>query len=143
MVVGLLSTQAQAHHRHHHFRHTARHILRHDGGRTRAAATFQRPAAARLSHVGYGPRPRAWCGYQMRLWLGVKDESYNLARNWEHFGHNAGGPGVGVVVVWAHHVGRIVGVGHGGRWVVESGNDGHAVRRRERDVSRAIAFRRA
>ena len=48
---------------------------------------------------------------------------YNLARNWTHWGH--GGPaGVGAVVVWPHHVGKIVGQ-QDGMWIIESGNDGH------------------
>ena len=142
VVVGLLSTQAQAHHRHHHHFRVAsvRSSLRHDlTGRTRAAV-HQRPHAA--AHFSSGSRPRAWCGWYMRQIMGVTDASYNLARNWAHYGSNAGGPGVGVVVVWPHHVGRIVGVGSSGRWLVESGNDGHRVRTRERDVSKAIAFRR-
>lgn len=77
----------------------------------------------------------------MRQVLGVSDAAYNLARNWAHWGH-ATSPAVGVVVVWPHHVGRIVGGGPG-HWIVESGNDGHAVRKRERSVNGAIAFRRA
>ncbi|TMJ02624.1 MAG: hypothetical protein E6G97_11950 [Alphaproteobacteria bacterium] len=63
-----------------------------------------------------------------------------LARNWARVGHNAGRPGIGVVVVWRHHVGIITGR-TGGAWVVKSGNDGHTVRERPRSLSAAIAFR--
>src|SRR5690348_10870667 len=35
------------------------------------------------------PRPRAWCGWQMRQWLGVADRGFNLARAWAHFGSRA------------------------------------------------------
>lgn len=88
---------------------------------------------------GYGGRPRAWCGWYMRHLLGVADSRFNLARNWAHWGHS-GAPGVGAVVVWSHHVGKIVGR-EGGQWVIQSGNDGHAVRIRPRSIAGAIAIR--
>jgi hypothetical protein len=84
-------------------------------------------------------RPHAWCGWEMRQELGVSDPSYNLAANWAHYG-SATSPHVGAIVVWSHHVGRIVG-GSPGAWVVHSGNDGGAVRDHVRSVSGAIAFR--
>ncbi len=115
LVLGLIvvATPVYAKHHHHRYHHSGHHA---DG------------------------RPHAWCGWWMRQALGVADRAYNLARNWAHYGV-ASGPGVGVIVVWNHHVGRIVG-GSAGHWVVESGNDGHAVRRRERSIAGAIAFRR-
>jgi len=67
---------------------------------------------------------------------------YNLARSWAHYGSNAGGPSVGAIVVWRHHVGTIVGR-ENGQWIVRSGNDGHAVRTRPRSLAGAIAFRTA
>lgn len=76
----------------------------------------------------------------MRKVLGVADAAYNLAANWAHYGRPAGGPGTGVVVVWRHHVGIDRGSCNGGR-MIESGNDGHAVRTRCRSVAGAIAFR--
>ena len=63
-----------------------------------------------------------------------------LARNWASVGSNAGRPGIGVVVVWRHHVGIITGRA-GSKWVIKSGNDGHAVRERPRSIAGAIAFR--
>ena len=68
--------------------------------------------------------------------------SYNLARSWAHYGSNAGGPRVGAIVVWSHHVGKIVGE-ENGQWIIQSGNDGHAVRTRPRSLSGVIAFRTA
>ena len=65
--------------------------------------------------------------------------SYNLARNWTHWGR-PGPAGVGAVVVWAHHVGKSVGQEHG-QWVIESGNDGHELRTRPRSIAGAIAIR--
>jgi hypothetical protein len=67
---------------------------------------------------------------------------YNLARAWAHYGSSAGGPHVGAIVVWPHHVGKIVGH-ENGKWIVKSGNDGHAVRTRPRSLAGAIAFRNA
>ena len=88
----------------------------------------------------YGPRPARWCGWEMRQLVGRDPgPSYNLARNWSHWGRH-GPAGIGAVVVWAHHVARIVGQ-QNGEWVVESGNDGHALRTRPRSVASAIAIR--
>ena len=39
----------------------------------------------------------------------MNDRKLWLARNWASVGANAGHPGVGVVVVWRHHVGIITG----------------------------------
>jgi hypothetical protein len=65
--------------------------------------------------------------------------AFNLARSWAGWGRS-GPAGVGAVVVWPHHVGKIVGQ-QGGTWVVESGNDGHAVRTRPRSLAGVIAIR--
>lgn len=115
------------------------------------AAAFALPASAephsrhhhRTHHhvVRSGdPRPAAWCGWWMRHHLHVADKRGNQARWWAHYGIRAFGPRVGVLVVWPHHVGIITGrTGDG--WVVKSGNDGHAVRERERSLRGVIAFR--
>ena len=92
-------------------------------------------------HGGYGARPAAWCGWEMRhLVGGDPGPQFNLARNWAHWGH-AGPAGVGAVVVWSHHVGKIVGRDGDGQWVIQSGNDGHRVRTRPRSIGGAIAIR--
>jgi hypothetical protein len=89
---------------------------------------------------GIGRRPSAWCGWQMRQLVGGDPGvEYNLARNWAHWGH-AGPPGIGAVVVWAHHVGKIVGQ-ENGQWIIQSGNDGNRVRTRPLPIGRAIAVR--
>ena len=90
------------------------------------------------AHVG--GRPAAWCGWEMRqLVSGDPGPAFNLARNWAHWGQ-AGPAGVGAVVVWSHHVGKIVGQ-EGGAWIIESGNDGNRVRTRPRSLAGAIAIR--
>ena len=118
------------HHRHHHYQHVVH------------ARNFGEGLGYGLAHMlnSIGPRPSAWCGWEMRRELDVSDPQYNLARNWTHWGHAAMGPAIGVVVVWAHHVGRIIGLEQG-QWVVHSGNDGHAIRDRRRSLAGAIAFR--
>ena len=123
-----LNGVAQAHHYHH------RHVVR--------VHNFGEGLGIGLAHMlrDVGPRPSRWCGWEMRRELGVYDPQYNLARNWAHYGSAAMGPAIGVVVVWAHHVGRIVGMEQG-EWVVHSGNDGHAVRDRRRSLAGVIAYR--
>src|SRR5437879_2193222 len=94
-------------------------------------------------HHHHAGRPGAWCGWYMRTQVGGDPgPSFNLARNWVRFGSSAGGPSIGTIVVWRHHVGKIVGQ-EKGQWIVQSGNDGRAVRTRPRSLAGAIAFRRA
>jgi hypothetical protein len=114
-------------------------------GYQRPSYGYDRSGYARSSarHAGLGGRPAAWCGWYMRQQVGADPgPQYNLARSWAHYGSNAGGPSVGTIVVWSHHVGKIVGQ-ENGQWIVESGNDGHTVRTRPRSLAGAIAFRRA
>jgi hypothetical protein len=101
---------------------------------------FSIQAEARPSH--HGRRAHAWCGSYLSKYLGKPDRRLALARSWAGEGMNAGGPGVGVVVVWRHHVGIITGQTPDGQWIVHSGNDGGAVRTRPRSLAGAIAFRR-
>ena len=94
-------------------------------------------------HYHHAARPGAWCGWYMRGQVGSDPgPSYNLARSWARYGSNAGGPSVGAIVVWRHHVGKIVGQ-ENGQWIVQSGNDGRGVRARPRSLAGAIAFRTA
>jgi hypothetical protein len=106
---------------------------------------YERSSFGRSSYTSarVGGRPAAWCGWYMRSQVGADPgPQYNLARSWAHYGSNAGGPSVGTIVVWSHHVGKIVGQ-ENGQWIVESGNDGHGVRTRPRSLAGAIAFRNA
>ena len=113
------------------------------------ACAFAPTAEARTHHhrhhshgYSYAGRPAAWCGWYMRTQVGGDPgPQYNLARAWAHYGVSAVGPSVGAIVVWPHHVGKIVGQ-ENGQWIVQSGNDGHAVRARPRSLAGAIAFRR-
>jgi len=136
----VLATPASAHGRHHarHHAHRSHHHY------VVVAHNFAEGLGAGLLHMlnsaHAGPRPAAWCGWAMRqLVSSDPGSSYNLARNWARWGH-PGPVGIGAVVVWPHHVGKIVGQ-QNGQWVVESGNDGHALRSRARSIAGAIAIR--
>jgi uncharacterized protein (TIGR02594 family) len=99
-------------------------------------------AAKKVHWFGADVRPSRWCGWFMRQVFRVADRAYNRAAEWANWGHSAQGPRVGAVVVWRHHVGLIEGgPDKRGRWLVESGNDGHAVRTRYLSIANAIAFR--
>lgn len=89
-------------------------------------------------------KPHAWCGWWLRHH--VKHDpgiAYNLARLWAKLGHALSGPQFDAIVVWRHHVGKIVSSHPDaqGRWLVVSGNDGGRVRTRPRSLRGAIAFR--
>jgi hypothetical protein len=153
MFVFASSAQAREHHRHHFAHREARshyYVRRYAGGyqapEQSGFAMMQQFSAASwsTSWQGYsgrvGARPAAWCGWEMRQLVGGDPgPEYNLARNWAHWGR-PGPAGVGAVVVWSHHVGKIVGQ-EGGEWLIESGNDGHAVRTRPRSLGGVIAIR--
>jgi hypothetical protein len=94
-------------------------------------------------HYSHSGHPAAWCGWSMRTQVGGDPgPQYNLARAWAHYGTNIGGPSIRAIVVWPHHVGKIVGQ-ENGQWIVQSGNDGRGVRTRARSLAGAIAFRSA
>jgi hypothetical protein len=129
-----------AHARGHYQRHGITSPPRYFDSAPAASEFWGASAAQSRSDAGHGGRPRAWCGWQMRQLVGSDPgPQFNLARNWARWGH-AGPPGVGAVVVWAHHVGKIVGR-ENGQWIIESGNDGNRVRARPLPISGAIAIR--
>jgi hypothetical protein len=139
------SAQAQAYEHEHsarshrYYRHASPAEVRDETQQTFGWKFFAQPQpAATASHVG--GRPSRWCGWEMRQLVGSDPGTeYNLARNWARWGA-AGPAGVGAVVVWPHHVGKIVGQ-ENGQWLIESGNDGHAVRTRARSLAGVIAVR--
>jgi hypothetical protein len=148
-LIAFSPTDANARpHKHHsvHRVHASQHAARHYGHHRdlRRHHGYRRGLhSARYAHSRAsfgGGRPRAWCGWWLGNHLGMNNRSLWLARNWASVGRSAGGPRVGAVVVWRHHVGIITGR-TGSKWVVKSGNDGHAVRERPRSIAGAIAFR--
>lgn len=144
LAASTCGAMAHGHHRiiHHRFLHRVTSDAPSYEGWTAWWSAPPSPAAPflRAKARGLGPRPAAWCGWEMRQLVGSDPgPSYNLARNWAHWGR-PGAPGIGAVVVWPHHVGKIVGQVNG-EWVIESGNDGHALRTRARSIGGAIAIR--
>src|SRR5689334_1068806 len=148
IVVSVQCAQAREHHHHHGHRHhhsvvASRGTLAHRSAPRNGLYAF---AAANLAssvttYRGHDrARPAAWCGWEMRRLVGADPgPSFNLARHWAHWGR-PGPAGIGAVVVWPHHVGKIVGQ-RNGEWIIESGNDGHALRTRPRSIAGAIAIR--
>jgi hypothetical protein len=142
----LFSQSAHARTEHQH-RRVADNITHFNAGSHAYTSAYASNATSRASvyaskaeYYGYGGRPAAWCGWEMRqLVSSDPGPDYNLARNWAHWGRS-GPAGVGAIVVWPHHVGKIVGK-EGGMWVIESGNDDHATRTRTRPINGAIAIR--
>ena len=142
-VIAFSPTDANARpHKHHPSVHRATHPHRvshhvHRRGKHFRAHHVARRARANATHAG--GRPRAWCGWWLGNHLGIANRNLWLARNWASVGRSAQ-PGIGVVVVWRHHVGIITGRA-GSQWIVKSGNDRNAVRERPRSIAGAIAFR--
>ena len=94
--------------------------------------------------VGHRPAgcPSAWCGCWLARQLGLSDKRLWRAIEWAHVGHRVSGPAPGVIAVFPHHVGIVVGVPRGGHMILKSGNDGHAVRIRERSTAGVVAWRK-
>jgi hypothetical protein len=145
MVICIQSAQAREHHHHAHRHHHSVAASRGSSAEARsrhlfAFAAADLPSSTTAYHGRDQARPAAWCGWEMRRLVGADPgPSFNLARNWAHWGR-PGPAGIGAVVVWPHHVGKIVGR-RDGEWVIESGNDGHALRTRPRSIAGAIAIR--
>ena len=142
----VVPAQASPHHGHHRQHSQVVVHCRYDNsGRVSCARAEKRNQRVQIASDANGnrldPRPRAWCGWWLRHHLGVADRLYNEARAWAHYGHRASGPAPGVIAVYPHHVGIVVSVPGPGRMVMKSGNDGHAVRTRERSTRGVIAWR--
>jgi hypothetical protein len=146
MVICVQSADARERHHSHSHRH---HSIASRGSFAEARSTANGlfafaaanlPSSTMVYRGRDQARPAAWCGWQMRRLVGADPgPSFNLAHNWVHWGR-AGPAGIGAVVVWPHHVGKIVGQ-QNGEWIIESGNDGHAHRTRPRSIAGAIAIR--
>ena len=98
-------------------------------------------AQAKQHHHHRGGHGMPWCGLFMRHNYGGPDPgpAFNLARRWASWGARSSAQ-LGAIVVWPHHVGKIVGQ-QNGQWLVLSGNDGGRVRIRPRSLAGVIAIR--
>jgi hypothetical protein len=131
MVIFVQSAEAREHHhghRHHHSlvasRGTSAEARSTPNGLFAFAAMNIQSSATAYRGRDLA-RPAAWCGWEMRHLVGADPgPSFNLARNWAHWGRP----------------GQIIGQ-QNGEWVIESGNDGHTLRVRPRSIAGAIAIR--
>lgn len=126
----IMPALGQAHPRHHHY-HRAWH------SRRVLTMDFGGSNVARARRQGL-----PWCGAAMADFFGLRGPIGRMlwvARNWARMGVRTIAR-IGAVVVYRHHVARIVGR-DGGRWVMWSGNDGHRYRVRPRSLRGAIAIR--
>lgn len=137
----LLASPASAHQRQHHHAHRI-HWTAPRQPEWPHSTTFGPRWTDSTEHITVGgSRPRAWCGWFMRQLRGISDTSYNLARNWIHYGHSTFAH-PGAIAVWSHHVGEVAdGSCPAGAIMLHSGNDGHAVRTRCVSLRGVLAFR--
>src|SRR4051812_589864 len=92
-------------------------------------------------------RPQMWCGWWLAQHLGYRDSKLHYVLNWlddKRFTRVAG-PVVGQIAVFRRgkaggHIGLVTGVPRPGRIILLSGNDGNAVRERERSTVGVIAY---
>ena len=105
------------------------------------------------SHANDHPAPcpeHDWCGCWLATHLQIRDQKQWrelwVARNWATYGKPADGPALGVIAIYGRGTGGHVGIVTGlsrrpGFVVLKSGNDGGAVRERERSTAGVIAWR--
>lgn len=152
MLVASCTASVPAFARPHHSYHRA-HFAHHFTGRHHRYARRARATAVAHSWFertetpseGSAQRPRdcygiAWCGCWLRHQFGLASTSLNLAINWARMGVSAS-PGNANVAVWRHHVGKVLAY-RDGQILLQSGNDGHAVRTRWRPIRGVVALRR-
>jgi uncharacterized protein (TIGR02594 family) len=92
-------------------------------------------------------RPSMWCGWWLAHHLGYNDSKLHYVLNWlddKRFTRVAG-PAVGQIAVFRRgkrggHIGIVKGVPGPGKIILLSGNDGNAVRQRERLTAEVIAY---
>src|SRR3954451_2123190 len=87
---------------------------------------------------------RAWCAVFANMVLkrtGFHGTGSAAAVSFARYGHPAAGPAPGVIAVWPHHVGFVVGSGGPGRIRVVSGNHNHRVEESTYSTRSVLAFR--
>ena len=113
--------------------------LRSDGEPTRVVAVAER-------YRGTNPtgHSRAWCALFANMVLartGYGGTGSAAARSFARYGRAASGPAPGVIAVWPHHVGFVVGAVAPGRIRVISGNHNHRVAEGTYSTRSVMAFR--
>jgi uncharacterized protein (TIGR02594 family) len=90
-------------------------------------------------------RTTAWCAVFANMVLkrtGHPVTGSDAAQSFARYGRPAAGPAPGVIAVWPHHVGFVVGVEGPGRMRVVSGNHRHRVEESIYPTNGVMAYRR-
>ena len=113
----------------------------------RSAITALALCVALLISTETEARPQMWCGWWLSHHLGYKDRNLYYVLNWLNDKRfmRVPGPAVGQIAVFRRgkrggHIGIVKGVPGPGKIILLSGNDGNAVRQRERSTAGIIAY---
>jgi uncharacterized protein (TIGR02594 family) len=102
------------------------------------------PVAARYRGTNPTGQARAWCAVFANMVLartGFSGTGSAAARSFARYGRAASGPAPGVIAVWPHHVGFVVGAVAPGQIRVISGNHNHRVAEGTYATRSVMAFR--
>jgi len=102
------------------------------------------PVAQRYRGTNPTGQSRAWCAVFANMVLkrtGFHGTGSAAAVSFARYGRPAAGPAPGVIAVWPHHVGFVVGSDGPGRIRVLSGNHNHRVEESTYSTRSVMAFR--
>ena len=102
------------------------------------------PVAQRYRGTNPTGQSRAWCAVFANMVLkrtGFHGTGSAAAVSFARYGRPAAGPAPGVIAVWPHHVGFVVGSSGPGRIRVVSGNHNHRVEESTYSTRSVMAFR--
>jgi uncharacterized protein (TIGR02594 family) len=102
------------------------------------------PVAQRYRGTNPTGQSRAWCAVFANMVLkrtGFHGTGSAAAVSFARYGRPAAGPAPGVIAVWPHHVGFVVGSSGPGRIRVVSGNHNHRVEESTYATRSVMAFR--
>lgn len=109
-----------------------------------AGAARVLPVAERYRGTNPTGERRPWCAIFANMVLartGFRGTGSAAARSFAQYGAPASGPAPGVIAVWPHHVGFVVGSGGPGHIRVVSGNHNHRVEESTYATRGVMAFR--
>jgi uncharacterized protein (TIGR02594 family) len=115
------------------------HARADDAGPTRVL-----PVAQRYRGTNPTGQSRAWCAIFANMVLaraGFRGTDSAAAISFARYGRPASGPAPGVIAVWPHHVGFVVGSAEPGRIRVVSGNHNRLVEESTYSTRSVMAFR--
>ena len=115
-----------------------------DYARTDSGPAQVLPVAQHYRGTNPTGQSRAWCAVFANMVLkrtGFHGTGSAAAVSFARYGRPAAGPAPGVIAVWPHHVGFVVGSGGPGRIRVVSGNHNHRVEESTYSTRSVMAFR--